>query len=379
MALPQLQLPESLPPFKAGTLEIQPPDLYGQVLRSGGNSRRRRLYRTAPTLVSVQLEVTQAQLEEFYTWFEGPLAAGSEPFAARIAKIGPGVEWFRAFIIGSYTAEHLEGEGSHVISFRMRLEDGPEEVAPDNPDMLSEVTVALEAVFSEGAPQNLLSAVFCALQATFDTGPLLVSEILVSLQTEHGGPVGQELRSEVYCNLQFDSVVLAADTFSSEAEVSLLSEYRILVELSSEVLCALDFLSEFVPGFNDPSGTFAVSNYAGFSPGGSSSATVRAESDGQYLGRQGTGGYYNLEDWWTITQPGIGAGKWVRATCGTPLSLTGAASNVWLSLDLGREWKVARTTTGATSVSLTIEIATDPDGVHVVSSYGGTLEAEYNT
>ena len=100
MTLPEVLMPAGILPFAAADHVINPEPLYVQVDRQAGHTRSRRRFRSAPTVVSTSFEVTQPQLEAFYTWHKNALVSGSLPFAANIAKIGPGTEWWTAYIVG---------------------------------------------------------------------------------------------------------------------------------------------------------------------------------------------------------------------------------------------------------------------------------------
>jgi hypothetical protein len=381
MSLPELLMPPSLPPFKASSFQITPPDLYGQVARSGGGGRRRRIYRTAPTLVSAELETTQAGLEDFYNWYEGPLGAGSKPFSAMVAKIGAGVEWWRAYIVGPYKAEHRDGEGSHVISFQLRLEGSAQPTGPTSAPLQAEVTVPLYIVYTgASSPSELSASVACPLSFFVNVGAALAAEIRVALAAEHAGPGAENvLGAEISCGLQFEAVVLPGATFAAEVAVPLTALHLDFAQFAAEVSVALVLTHEAATGPVTPVGTFFVSNFSDFSPGGYAAATVRVENNGGYYGRERDQGYYLLAQWWDPLGAGVGAGRWVRATTASPSLLTGSATGVWLDLSTSREWRLQRQAQGNSTVNIDLEVAADPDGANIISSYSGTLEAEYAT
>jgi len=104
MALPELLLPSSTPPFLAVEHVHSPISLYSEITWATGHSTKRRLYTTAPRIVSVALDMDQDSMTDFHYWFEGPARGGSEYFSCQLANFGPGLLWFKTRFLRPYVA-----------------------------------------------------------------------------------------------------------------------------------------------------------------------------------------------------------------------------------------------------------------------------------
>jgi hypothetical protein len=65
---------------------------------------------------------------------------------------------------------------------------------------------------------------------------------------------------------------------------------------------------------------------------------------------------------------------YVRATV-TAGSVSGGTTGAWLSTDVNRSWSRNRSTLGASSATLLIEIATDSNGSNIITSGNYTISA----
>src|SRR6516164_730751 len=109
------------------------------------------------------------------------------------------------------------------------------------------------------------------------------------------------------------------------------------------------------------------------SPGTAASGTLTFKSDGSV-----TGSGLNINstapgsgNWFTPTTTGIGSGYWIRATA-TSGSITTGVMNSWLQLSSNASW-TKNATSGAGSVVITFEIATDAGGSNIVLTSTGNV------
>ena len=78
-------------------------------------------------------------------------------------------------------------------------------------------------------------------------------------------------------------------------------------------------------------------------------------------------------NWYTPTTTGIGGSFWIRATVTTGL-LSSGVTGTWIALSTSPSWMKGPATTGASSCTLTFEIASDAAGATiVVTSPGWTI------
>ena len=127
--LPSLGLPPSCGQFRREGHGVEKQSLFGDARMQTGVARRRRIYLSTPWTATVSLEVTQAALADFVSWYEGPLARGSKFFSAQITNLGPGLLWYRARVIGApgqapYTTEFLGGNWWRISMKLMLIGDG---------------------------------------------------------------------------------------------------------------------------------------------------------------------------------------------------------------------------------------------------------------
>lgn len=117
--LPELLLPASIPPFLADGHNVQFTDVYGNVSWSKGEDSKRRLYTIAPRIVSVSLDLSTPQMLDFYNWFEGPCAIGTQWFSALLANLGPGLYWFKSRFSTPYIATPDENGTRWELKFNL--------------------------------------------------------------------------------------------------------------------------------------------------------------------------------------------------------------------------------------------------------------------
>lgn len=380
MALPEVQMPAGFPPFQAGNHVITPEPLYLPVPRQAGHDRTRRLFTTVPRTVQTAFELTQAQLEAFHAWYEDVLEAGSLPFAANVAKIGSGTEWWKAYIVGGWKADFQEG-GQHLVTLTLRLCETPVATGPVLTTMTSEIVVALVTGTSTDFDQALTSEIFVMLDVSADLGPVLTSEIYVRLyNTISGGPANPSMDSEIFCHLDTLTIEIPGEQFDSEILVGLATLVLESMAITSETTVALETGVTTTNYVASPSALFVYS-YMGYSPGGQSSVDFRYLNDGRIMKQQNTSGLVAHANWWTPTQPAVGTGHWIRVTHLTGDAFNGSSDAVgtWLDLGTSRIWQLAKTSTGTADLTATVEVATDPDGTNIVSTMSVTLSTEYAT
>lgn len=382
MALPELLMPGGLPDFKADSYTFTPDPLYAPVERHTGEARTRRLFLSVPGTVDASLEVSQAQLEELSAWYEGPLEGGALPFTAKLANIGSGFRWCKAFCL-PYTTEHREGT-SHLLNLRLRLVGTAELVEPVPGTLASEAVCALywEPVV-ESLTASLRSESVASLVITVLDGQLLSAECLCRLVTTFDGvPAGYTwLYSEVTIPLQGVWAVEPSAALDSEVLVSLLVSAETVESLTSEASISLSVTVEAVLGYVASPSAFLVEGYSEYPSKAAARATVELASDGTIRTRVNTLAYEVHANWWAPTLAGKGVGHWGRLTvvAGDSSEITGAAIGAWLDLTTSRAWTL---TAGATvseifGADVLLEVASDPDGITIVSTCSGTLGAEY--
>ena len=96
MALPNIIMPSALGTWLLDGYAATPQAVYSSVAMSSGADRLRRVFTTAPRVESASLQLSAAQAAVFDAWFETGLQAGELAFAARVAKLDGGVEWWTA-------------------------------------------------------------------------------------------------------------------------------------------------------------------------------------------------------------------------------------------------------------------------------------------
>lgn len=380
MALPEVQMPAGFPPFQAGNHVITPEPLYLPVPRQAGHDRTRRLFTTVPRTVQTAFELTQTQLEAFHAWYEDALQAGSLPFAANVAKIGSGTEWWKAYIVGGYKVDFQAGT-QHLVTLTLRLCETPSPTGPVLTSMATEVSVALVTGIGADFDQALTSEVLVTLEVTADIGPLLSTEVVVHLyNTIAGGPADPSMDTEVFCHLDTLTIEIPGEQFDSEVLVGLVTLALESMALSSEISAGLVTGVSTTNYVATPSALF-VTSYMGYSPGGQSSVDFRYLNDGRIMKQQNTFGLVAHANWWTPTQPAVGTGHWVRVTHLTGDAFNGSSDAVgtWLDLGTSRIWQLAKTSAGTADLTATVEVATDPDGTNIVSTMSVTLNTEYAT
>jgi hypothetical protein len=374
MALPELMLPSSLPDFRAGDYVMVPEAMYAPVPRQAGIPRKRRLFTKVPRLLDASLETNQTGLETFYDWHEKALAAGSLPFTAKLAKVGSGVEYWKAYIL-SYTAEHHPGVNNHSITVKLRLHDDPSDTPPTSTTLGVEFSAALTAY--RDTPAYALSVEFQAgLEASADTGPLLFVEFVSHLYTEANGPQsGNPLDVEFFAHLEvysgdLPSAALAVE-FAAALEAFAGSDNPLAVEFSAGLVASIA-----TTGYVASPGALSAIGVIGNSITTPAQATVQVRSDGSIYKRANTGAFVLNGNWYSPTLAGVGSGAWIRLTAVSGTSPSGPALGTALSLASSQSWILSATAGLHLLFSGTIDVATDPDMTNIVSSFSVSLEAD---
>ena len=335
-------------------------------------------------MVSTSFEVTQAQLETFFDWHENALIAGSLPFAANIAKIGPGTEWWTAYIV-KYTVEH--SEGSHkTVKVQLKLIDSPYAVGPVSATMTVEFSAELVASADQNFGSALLAEFVASLETDVDLGPLLTAEFFGRLQTQvDGGPTDPSMVVEFLCELQTNVVLEPGAELTAEFVCAMLVTTFVDTDLTAEFTAALTASSNNATGYVASPASVSGSAYRGAYPNGYALSGVYVMANGEIRTVSNNDGSVVVGNWWSPTQPGVGTGLWVRMT-----HLTGNAFNErigittdlvggWVSLASNRFWCLVRYTTGVSALTAQVQIATDPDGYNIVSTFNVSLDTEYAT
>lgn len=376
MALPELLLPASLPPFKAGNHVLTPTGVYGQVERHAGPSRRRRVFRTPTWDLQTELEVSQAQLEEFFAWHEGPLEAGAQPFTAHVAKIGTGRQYWKAYIV-SVSAEHLPGN-LHSIRLRLLLVDDSlvSDTAPALTSLAAEAVASLLTTFGETAPYALFAEASAALTfAETQSASALMAEAIAALFTEFDGAVtGVQLFGEAYAALTFAGGVEASLALAAEATAALSVSVLGEAEMAAEATAALSFGTGTVGYVASPAAlTLAAVTEV---PAYMAKASVQYRPDGTIWAQENSDPPYLHGNWRSPAAAGVGNALWVRC-----MVLAGTAPgfnpvDVAMSGNAIRAWVLSRTTVGTNTCTLRIDVAIDPDFLNIVSVLNVSLSAQ---
>ena len=129
MSLPSLTIPAGLPMWLVSGYEVAPGAVYANAAMSTGHSRTRRVYSVAERAEKASLLLTKDQLATFHAWYENDLQAGSLPFSAQFANLGPGTRWFDALMVGEYTGTPHPG-GMTTVSCTLALRGSPSLTGP---------------------------------------------------------------------------------------------------------------------------------------------------------------------------------------------------------------------------------------------------------
>lgn len=382
MALPELLLPPTLPDFKAAGHTATPEKMYGAVERQGGTERKRRLYTITPRRLQAQLEVTQAQLEIFVDWHENTLKAGSEPFTAKVAKVGAGVEYWEAHCL-SFTVDHQEGS-THLISLELRLKGTPSDSLPTLSSLGAEFLAGL-AVQVDGGYAYGLSADFVAgLGVVINEGAALSAEFLARLDTVTSGALANpSLLAEFAAALDCYSIVgssaaLAAE-FSAGLDAYTLDVPALAAEFTAALACSTTASSSL--GYRNPATVDVDADFAYYKQ--STTVTVRITPDGTVYTKSHTAAYVLVDYFYSPATAGVAAGKWVRATL-----LSGDASNLSPTIGTARQFDTStplnwvliaywQEGSNTQSAQVQIQIANDPDFLDVVSAFTANMSAAW--
>lgn len=177
MPLPELLLPDELPAFRADGHAIELVPQYADVTMRTGHDRRRRVYTTAPRMVSVSLVLTEPQMLVLHQWFEGPLQAGAQWFSAEVANQGPGSLWWQARFVEPYAAESIPS-GLFEVTAQLLLVGAGQAQRPYSPAMAAGVRVELAGQATAAAVPVQLAA---DVQVALVQGLFLAAAVRVAL------------------------------------------------------------------------------------------------------------------------------------------------------------------------------------------------------
>ena len=373
MALPEVLMPAGILPFAAADHVITPEPLYVQVDRQAGHTRSRRRFRSVPTMASTSFEVTQAQLEAFFDWHENALVAGSLPFAANIAKIGPGTEWWKAYIV-KYTVDHEEGS-HHTVRVQLKLVGEPSDTGPASATMAVEFLAELMSSADPNFGSAMTIEFVSTLETDVDMGPLLSVQFFGRLYTQVGdGPANVSMDVEFLSELQTVVVIEPGAALAAEFLAGLTTATYLDMGLSAEVSAALVATASTGASSVPSPGNVVETVVAGDAPNGRFIEGVQVGSNGEILLRTDNLGFRYHANWWSPTQPGVGTGRWVKVThlsgdnFGSAYFVFSQPTGVWLDLSTSRAWYYVDDAITAYTLSARIDIAADPDGYFLFCS-----------
>jgi hypothetical protein len=380
MALPELLFPSTLPLFMAAAHIVTPEGLYVQVDRMSGGSRRRRVFLTAPRILEASVELTQSQLEDFFAWHEGPLRAGEFPFTAPVAKMGTGLEYWSAICL-SFKAEHLEGS-HHKLSLRLRLKGTPEATPPVVTSMFAAVSIVLNMSANDPTLNQMYAEAGVILQVTFDEGAALAAEVAFRLFTEFDGPSASNINldAEVYIPLEFVGVVDVSASLAAEVVVALLGTFIEDLILAAEVSVGL--VTSITPTGPVTSPGSITDSAASLWPYTTSCViALQIWADGRVYIRKNSSAAVYAENWYLPTTSGVGSSYWVKVAKTLGVVSGGGTENASLYRPISSTvfWTITEYVVGGTQTdTATVTIASDPDGVNVLSTFTCNLTAIYD-
>lgn len=192
MALPELTLPDGTPAFCADEHEFELMPMYADVPMQTGHDRRRRAYTVVPRSINVKLDLTEAQAQAFFDWYEGPLEAGVQWFSARLANQGPGLKWWKARFVEAYQADADESGRSTWVKAKLLLVGESSDTGPYVAAMSSGVLISLFGEAELTIPVSLGSAVLVELLPSLNLG----SSVIIALLTDQNGATPSSLEFE---------------------------------------------------------------------------------------------------------------------------------------------------------------------------------------
>lgn len=382
MALPELLMPPTLPDFKAGGHKAKPEPLYGAVDRQGGASRKRRLFTSTPRRLEAQLEVTQAQLESFVLWHEEVLKAGSLPFAAKVAKVGPGVEYWEAYCL-SFKVDHQEGS-THLLSLDLRLKGLPYATLPAASSLGVEFSLPLVFEVTGGYAYGLSAEFTAGLETLINEGAALSAQFLCRLDVECSGAVANpSLLAEFEASLEYYGIAGSSAELAAEFAAGLEIEILPVAQLTAEITTGLDFAVAVsgTLGYVNPAAISVLADFAPFKT--NVTAILRLLPDGSVYTKMHTAAYVLEDQFYSPITPSVAAGKWVKAVLvagdDSTLSPVAGVARQFNTTD-ALNWTLTASWIGAPNyeaVTLTILIANDPDFLDVISTFTADLAAEH--
>jgi hypothetical protein len=186
--------PQTLPPFLARPHTREPMAVDENVQVESGPDRKYRFFRNAPELLTVALQLTQAQFDIFFAWAETDLRAWTFNFYVQVA--GPeyesGLEWWLARWVKPPKWKFENGYGYYVTG-QLRLLNGPYETRPSDGECAADIDVQVMVEASLFTPKALALAV--AVGATLDanlvkSGQLFESAMSVTFSMDAALAVG---------------------------------------------------------------------------------------------------------------------------------------------------------------------------------------------
>jgi hypothetical protein len=127
----EIVIPRSLPIPRYRPHSFSPLDIARTGEADQGELRRRPIYRSVPQQLRLEWVVDQSDLDTFWDWFEGTLAAGAKKFDVKVAKQGTEglargarLTWYTAQFVGmpQHEAKH---RGFYAISATLLLMGAP--------------------------------------------------------------------------------------------------------------------------------------------------------------------------------------------------------------------------------------------------------------
>lgn len=363
MALPDIQLPGGFPPFKSEGHTLTPEKLYEQVKRQQGSSRMRRIFSSTPWEVEAGLELSYAQLQEFDDWFQSALLSGENAFAAQVAKIGSGTEWWKGYVVGGYRAEILQGS-THQVSLRLRLVEGPYSSGPAAAAFTAEAVAAMVTFMATGYGNEMVAEASAGLSVTLDLGAVMSAEAFAGLHvTLDGGPTHAALDAEAYCEMQAAFGIEPAAAFTAEASAELLSFFYEDPTMTAEASAALSATFAGTTGYVPTMASLTDTFIGFFSFSVSLSVLTNGQVQVTHIGAT------THANWWSPTTPGVGAGNWARLTQSGGTGLNAVANlNTLRSMGSSIDWVFTVPGTGTGTFVGTLDIYSDPDGTNLVST-----------
>jgi hypothetical protein len=178
MSLPEITVPEGVPPFRADGHAMQPRSPFVDVQMGTGHGRKRRTRRTAPTTASVAVRMTGAAMQAFDAWWENDLQKGARRFSARLFGLETSTpQWWEALWKGVYNA--VPSNGAWLVTGQLRLFGEPSVDGPASTSALGEIVVPLLAIAHARVSGAAAGEIVISLEAVASAA----GEIVIALST----------------------------------------------------------------------------------------------------------------------------------------------------------------------------------------------------